>query len=173
MPQIEEIRKNRLKKLKAIEKAGILAFPAETKRTHTILAALKDFSGLCRWKREIVLAGRIRSLRIHGGSSFLHIEDGTGKIQAYLKKNRLGESGYNFFLDSFDVGDFIELRGVLFKTKKGEKTLEVFDFKILAKSLRPLPEKWHGLKDIEERYRKRYFSMSHFKYLSIFSKCSL
>jgi len=159
MPQIEEIRKNRLKKLKAIEKAGILAFPAETKRTHTILAALKDFSGLCRWKREIVLAGRIRSLRIHGGSSFLHIEDGTGKIQAYLKKNRLGESGYNFFLDSFDVGDFIELRGVLFKTKKGEKTLEVFDFKILTKSLRPLPEKWHGLKDIEERYRKRYLDL--------------
>jgi len=156
---IDEIRKTRLKKLKAIEKAGFLAYPAKTKRTHTIFEALKDFSKISRSKKEIILVGRIRSLRIHGGSSFINIEDGTGKIQAYFRKNRIGERSYKFFLDNFDIGDFIEVRGILFKTKKGEKTVDASDFKILTKNLRPLPEKWHGLKDIEERYRKRYLDL--------------
>jgi lysyl-tRNA synthetase class 2 len=98
-------------------------------------------------------------LREHGGSTFLHIEDGTEKIQAYFKKDRIGEKGYQFFLDNFDIGDFIEVRGILFKTKKGEKTIEAADFKILAKSLLPLPEKWHGLQDVEERFRKRYLDL--------------
>ncbi|GAI02668.1 unnamed protein product, partial [marine sediment metagenome] len=89
----------------------------------------------------------------------MHIEDGTGKIQAYFKENRLGARSYRFFLNNFDIGDFIETRGTLFKTKTGEKTIEASDFKMLAKSLLPLPEKWHGLKDVEERYRKRYLDL--------------
>jgi len=105
------------------------------------------------------LVGRIRSLRIHGGATFLHIEDGSGKIQAHFRKDKLGESGYKFFLDNFDIGDFIEVRGILFKTKKGEKTIEASNYKTLAKSLLPLPEKWHGLRDIEERFRKRYLDL--------------
>lgn len=159
MATIDELRKIRLKKLEAIKKAGILAYPEKTKRTHKVEEALKDFTNLEKIKREIILVGRIKSLRVHGGATFLHIEDGTGKIQAFFKKDRLGESGYNFFLDNFDIGDFIEVRGILFKTKKGEKTIEVADFKILAKSLLPLPEKWHGLTDIEERFRKRYLDL--------------
>jgi lysyl-tRNA synthetase class 2 len=159
MATIDELRKIRLKKLEAIRKTRILAYPEKTKRTHKIEEALKDFPQLARFKKEIVLVGRIRSLRIHGGATFFHIEDGTGRIQAYFKKNRLGESGYKFFLDNFDIGDFIEVKGVLFKTKKGERTIEGADFKMLAKSLLPLPEKWHGLKDIEERYRKRYLDL--------------
>jgi lysyl-tRNA synthetase class 2 len=155
----EKIRKIRLKKLKAVENAGFLAYPIKTKRTHKISEALKDFSDLSRKKKEIFLVGRIRLLRVHGGASFLHVEDGTGKIQAFFKKNRLGEKGYQFFLDNFDIGDFIEIRGILFETKKGEKTIEVNDFKMLAKSTLPLPGKWHGLKDIEERYRKRYLDL--------------
>ena len=159
MAQIEEIKKNRLKKLKAIEKAGISAYPSQTKRTHLISEALRDFLKLSKTKKEIVLVGRIRSLREHGGSTFLHFEDGTGKIQAYFKRDRLGEKGYQFFLENFDIGDFIEVRGILFQTRKGEKTIETYDFKILAKSLLPLPEKWHGLRDIEERFRKRYLDL--------------
>lgn len=159
MARLEDIRKNRLKKLKAIEKAGLLAYPGHTKRTHTIADALKNFSPLAQSKREIVLAGRIRSLREHGGSTFLHLDDGSAQIQAYFKKDRLGESGYKFFLDNFDIGDFIEVQGWLFKTKRGEKTIEVLDFKMLGKSLLPLPEKWHGLKDPEERFRKRYLDI--------------
>ncbi len=156
---IEEIRKIRLKKLKSIENAGFLAYPAKVKRTHEVAEALKNFSSLSRQKKEIVLVGRIKLLRVHGGSTFLHIKDGTGEMQAYFRKDKLGESAYKFFLNNFDIGDFIEIKGVLFKTKKGEKTIEAYDFKMLAKSLKPLPEKWHGLKEVEERYRKRYLDL--------------
>jgi len=159
MSTIDEIRKTRLKKLEAIQRAGFNAYPEKTKRTHTISQALKEFGALSRSKKELILAGRIKSLREHGGSTFLNIEDGTGKIQAYFKKDRIGEKGYKFFLENFDIGDFIEVRGILFKTKRGEKTIETADFKILAKGLSPLPEKWHGLQDIEERFRKRYLDL--------------
>ena len=159
MSSKNEIRKNRLKKLKAIESAGFSAYPLKTKRTHKIAQVLEEFNDFSKKKKEIILAGRIRLLRVHGGATFLHLEDGTGKIQAFFKKDRLGEKGYKFFLNNFDIGDFIETRGILFKTKKGEKTIEVSDFKMLAKSLLPLPEKWHGLKEIEERYRKRYLDL--------------
>jgi len=159
MATIDELRKIRLKKLEAIRKAGILAYPEKSKRTHKIDEVLKDFPNLAQSKKEIILVGRIKNLREHGKATFLDIEDGTAKIQAYFREDRIGESGYKFFLTNFDIGDFIEVRGILFKTKKGEKTIEVADFKILAKSLLPLPEKWHGLKDIEERFRKRYLDL--------------
>ena len=159
MATIEEIKKVRLKKLEALKRAQILPYPGKTKRTHTIKEALKNFTKLSRSKKEIVLAGRIRSLRIHGGASFFDIEDGTGKIQAFLRKDMVGPKAYQFFLDHFDIGDFVETRGLLFKTKRGEKTIGVADYKMLAKSLLPLPEKWHGLKDIEERFRKRYLDL--------------
>jgi lysyl-tRNA synthetase class 2 len=97
-------------------------------------------------------------MRPHGGSCFAQIEDASGKIQIYFKKDILGEK-YDFFLENFDVGDFIETKGKLFLTKKGEKTLEAHEFKMLAKILRPLPEKWHGLKDLEERSRRRYLDL--------------
>ena len=114
----ENIKKIRLKKLKAIERAGFLAYPSSTKRTHKIEDVLKDFTTIFNSEKEIILSGRIRSIREHGGSCFLNFEDGTGNIQAYFKKNNLGEKSYQFFLDNFDIGDFIEIRGVLFKTKK-------------------------------------------------------
>ena len=125
MAIINELRKIRLRKLEAIRKAGLLAYPGKARRTHKIEGALKDFSNLARAKKEIVLVGRIRSLREHGRATFLHIEDGTGKIQAYFREDRIGERGYKFFLDNFDIGDFIEVRGILFKTKKGERTIDV------------------------------------------------
>jgi len=159
MATIEELRKIRLKKLKAIQEAGFLVYPEKTKRTHQIIEAIRNFSSLCDSEKEIILAGRIISFRQHGGSTFLDITDGNRRIQSYFKKDRLGELGYKFFLDNFDIGDFIEVRGILFKTQKGEKTIEVSDFKMLAKSLLPLPEKWHGLKDVEERFRKRYLDL--------------
>jgi lysyl-tRNA synthetase class 2 len=155
----DKIKKSRLRKLEKIRNFGLSVYPAATKRTHKIAEAIKSFTTFSRSKKEIILTGRIRLLRIHGGSAFVHIEDGTGMIQAYFKKDRLGEKSYKFFLDNFDIGDFVEIRGVLFKTKKGEKTLEASGFKMLAKSLLPLPEKWHGLQDIEERFRKRYLDL--------------
>jgi len=159
MATLEELRKIRLKKLEKIKKALISPYPQKVKRTHTILQVLKNFSKLKKSKKEIFLVGRIRAMRIHGGATFFDFEDGTGKIQAFLKKDKVGPKAYEFFINNFDIGDFIQVRGILCKTKKGEKTIEVSDFKILSKSLRPLPEKWHGLKDVEERFRKRYLDL--------------
>jgi len=156
MATIDEIRKNRLKKLENIRKAGIEPYPAKSKRTHTINEAVSDFKKLAKSEKKIVLVGRIRLLRPHGKSCFIQFQDGTGQFQAYFKQDVVGEKRYNFFIDNFDIGDFIEIRGSLFKTKTGEKTIRAKSFKILAKSLLPLPEKWSGLKDEEERFRKRY-----------------
>ncbi len=159
MATIEEIRKARLQKLERIQKKGLLAYPGQVKRTHALSELLKGFVVLSKAQKEVTAVGRIRTMREHGGSTFFHIEDGTASMQAYLKEDRVGEVPYRFFLENIDIGDFVQLRGVLFSTKKGEKTIEVADCKILAKSLLPLPEKWHGLKDEEERYRKRYLDL--------------
>ena len=154
---IDDIRQGRLKKLKSIESAGLLAYPIETKRTHTCCEALSNFSKLA--KKELFLVGRIMSLRQHGALCFSHIEDESGKMQLLFKKDGLGPKGYEFFLDHFDIGDFIQVKGELFMTKRGEKTLAVSDYKMLSKSLLPLPEKWHGLKDVDDRFRKRYLDI--------------
>ncbi len=156
---LKDIRKNRIKKIKELEIEGYKSYPIFTKRTHQIKEALENFSKLTREKKEVILVGRIRSKREHGKITFFHFEDGTGKIQGVLKLDKVGEKKYQIFLKYFDIGDFIETRGVLFKTKKGEKSIEVMDFKLLSKSILPLPEKWHGLKDVEERFRKRYLDL--------------
>ncbi|MCD6550401.1 lysine--tRNA ligase [bacterium] len=156
---LSDIRKNRLKKLKRLRDLRINPYPQKVKRTHLIKEVIDKFGVLAKASEEIILDGRIFSIREHGGSTFIHFGDESGKMQAYFKRDRLGPEGYKFFLDNFDIGDFIEVRGFLFKTKRGEKTIEVYDFRMLAKSLLPLPEKWHGLKDVEERYRKRYLDL--------------
>lgn len=159
MSSIEAIRKNRLKKLQNIQKAKVNPYPAKTQRTHSCQVALDNFEELAVAQSQIILAGRLRSIREHGGSTFAHLEDDSGKIQLYFKRDKLGKKQYQFFQDNLDIGDFIQATGVLFTTKKGEKTLEVKDYQILAKGLRPLPEKWHGLKDVEERFRQRYLDL--------------
>ncbi len=159
MQSFTEIRRARLQKLEDLKNRGINPYPASSHRTHTIGEVLENFETLAREGKEVVLAGRIRLLREHGKSCFFNFEDFSGKIQAYLKIDEVGEEKYRLFLKDFDIGDFIEVRGVLFLTKKGERTLLVKDFRMLAKSLRPLPDKWHGLKDVEERYRKRYLDL--------------
>ena len=156
MANLSEIRKTRIRKLKKIISAGLDPYPANTKRTHTIAEAVKSFSKL----KSIVLAGRIMTIRGHGGAVFLDLKDGTGKMQVLLRKNKIGEKGFKLFNDIIDIGDFIEVKGGLIKTKTGEKTLEAVNFNILSKSLVPLPEKWHGLKDVDERYRKRYVDLA-------------
>ncbi|OGZ78510.1 MAG: lysine--tRNA ligase [Candidatus Staskawiczbacteria bacterium RIFOXYD2_FULL_37_9] len=169
MPTIEELRKIRVEKLKKLQDAGILAYPAKTGRTHSIAEALKNFvkfskapasaKASARRGKRIVLAGRIMALRGHGGATFLDINDGSGKIQVIIKTDKVGEKGYQFFLDVFDIGDFVEIKGTLFTTTRGEKTIEAEDYKMLSKSLLTLPEKWHGIQDVEEKLRKRYLDI--------------
>lgn len=162
MPTIEELRKVRIEKIKKLQAAGLLAYPASTKRDHSVAEVLENFkklSGGILGKKTIVLAGRIMAKRGQGGLTFIDINDGTGKLQALIKEDKLGQKGYQFFLDVFDIADFVEIKGTLFTTQKGEKTLEVADYKMLAKALLPLPEKWHGIQDVEEKLRKRYLDI--------------
>jgi len=149
----------RLERLQKIRQAGVNPYPKEVKRTGAIGLVVEDFDKLSQSGQSITLAGRIRSIRLHGGSCFIHLEDESGKIQAYFKKDEISEKNYDFFTNFFDVGDFIQVSGNLFLTKRGEKTLLVKTYKILAKALLPLPEKWHGLTDTEIRFRKRYLDL--------------
>jgi lysyl-tRNA synthetase class 2 len=106
----------------------------------------------------VTLAGRTLSLRGHGKASFAHIKDRTGRIQIYVRQDTVGESAYGLFR-RIDVGDFLGVRGRLFRTKTGELTVHVDSLALLAKALRPLPDKWHGLSDVEVRYRQRYIDL--------------
>lgn len=153
---LRKIRLDKLKKLRLLEKNP---FPSTSERTHTISDALANFEELSKKETRITCAGRIRSIREHGGSTFFHFEDATGSIQGYLKRDVVGSETYAFFQNIFDIGDIAEFSGTLFVTKRGEKTLLVSDFRMLAKALLPLPDKWHGLRDVEERFRKRYLDL--------------
>lgn len=159
MASLQELKKTRLAKAATLKKTGVNPYPLASRRTHSCHQAARDFTSISRQAQEIILVGRLISIRVQGGAGFAHIQDGTGHFQIFFKKDALGEKKYQSFIKYFDIGDFIEARGTLFKTKKREKTLKAVDFKMLAKSLLPLPDKWYGLKDIEERFRKRYLDL--------------
>ncbi len=158
MIEIEEegARRTRLKRLR---QAGIDPYPARVLRTHTAAAFLGLHDTLLSNQTPVTVVGRIRTLRKHGGLTFVHIEDGSSRLQLVIKKDVLGSDAYTFFHDTVDVGDFLEVTGVAFTTQKGELSLSVQRARIIAKSILPLPEKWHGLSDVETRYRKRYLDL--------------
>jgi lysyl-tRNA synthetase class 2 len=153
----EDIIKTKLSKLENLKSFGMDPYPEKTAKSISNGAALEQFDSLA--STEITLAGRVRSLRPMGGSAFAHIEDGSGKIQLFLNKKNIPEEKYKLFVNNIEVGDFVEARGKLFKTKQDEKTLEVTDWKILSKILRPVPTEYYGMKDQEELLRKRYLDL--------------
>lgn len=150
----------RLQKLQKIKELGLNPYPSwgQDKR-QLIEDILADFERLAEREEEICLAGRLRGLRGHGGSTFANLEDQSGRIQIYFKKDETGEDAYQLFTGCIDLGDFVAVQGRLFETKRGEKTLLVKKWQLLAKSLLPLPEKFHGLADVETRYRQRYLDL--------------
>ena len=148
----------RLAKLARFEERGMPVYPARVKRTHSAAEALAAFQS-ANAEEVVRVAGRLVSIRVMGKSAFAHVEDGSGRIQLYLQKNRLGDEVYDTFKQNFDVGDFIAVAGTLFQTRTGEITIRVQGYDLAAKALRPLPEKWHGLKDTETRYRQRYLDL--------------
>jgi len=153
----EDILKTKLEKLEQIKNSGMEIYPEKTQRGLKNLEALRDFDKL--QDQEIILAGRVKSMRPMGGSAFAHIEDGTAKIQLFLNKNNIPEEKFKLFAKAIEIGDFIEAQGKLFKTKQEEKTLEVHDWKMLSKNIRPIPTEYYGLKDTEELLRKRYLDL--------------
>ncbi len=156
---LEDIREERIKKAEAIRSAGVDPYPADTGAVLPTADAKKKFATLAKSKKEISVAGRLMARRGHGGSTFFDVADASGTLQAYAKEDVLGAEQYRLFSDTVDIGDFLRISGTLFLTKKEEKTIEVHSWAMLAKSLRPLPEKWHGLQDVEERFRRRYLDL--------------
>jgi lysyl-tRNA synthetase class 2 len=153
MSMIENIRKSRIEKVKEFEKRGINPYPSKSKRdtmANDIVSDYKGFEG-----NEVTVSGRIMLFRDLGKIAFLKLKDYSGEIQLYLRKETLGEEFWKD-LKLFDVGDFVDARGVVCKTKTGEISVEVQTLDILAKSIRPLPEKWVGLQDEDKRFRQRY-----------------
>src|SRR3989344_8333306 len=152
MEPIEKLRKIRLEKLGKIKKLKIDPYPAKSNKKHSVFDVLNSLG------KNVQTAGRLMAIRGHGGSSFADLVDESGKIQLFFSKSQL--SGVSSqLLELLDIGDFIEVGGKVDKTKAGEITIFVDSFNILTKSARPLPSSWYGLKDVEERNRKRYLDL--------------
>jgi lysyl-tRNA synthetase class 2 len=156
--RLERITEQRLDSLSRIRARGLDPYPHSYHLSHTVREAITLFEQQGENSQDISLAGRIMSKRSIGKMSFLDIRDSSGKIQLSLRYDLLGRERYEFLQD-IDIGDIVGAKGKLFRTKAGELTLEVSDFAMLCKSLRPLPEKWHGLADVEKRYRQRYLDL--------------
>jgi lysyl-tRNA synthetase class 2 len=153
-------REQRLTKLGRLREQGIDPYPARVDRTHTTAEALAAFEAQGEGEETAVkVAGRLVSVRVMGKSTFAHLADGSGRLQIYLRQNSLGEEAYTLFRKEVEVGDFISAEGALFRTRTGEVTVRVDAWQLLAKALLPLPEKWHGLKEVETRYRQRYLDL--------------
>lgn len=158
MAVLEE-RAVRIKKLQDISSKGLIAYPSKAERTHTCYQCIVQFDDLVTDCAVVSVVGRIKAIRRHGGSLFLTIEDSTSSLQAYIRKDDVSADEFVLAKEYLDLGDFLEVRGTLFRTKMGEKTVHASQIKLLCKALLPLPEKWHGLSDVEVRYRKRYLDL--------------
>ncbi|MBU1046945.1 lysine--tRNA ligase [Patescibacteria group bacterium] len=155
MASLEEIKQTRLEKKNKLEQKGINPYPADVDFSHSLKEVIEKFEE----NLEVKLVGRIMSLRGQGALLFFNFFDGTETFQGVLKKDIIGDDKFDFFEEVVDIGDFIEVSGKLFTTKRGQQSVEVSDWRIISKTLRPLPEKWHGLQDIEQKYRKRYLDV--------------
>ncbi|MFA9492008.1 MAG: lysine--tRNA ligase [Anaerolineales bacterium] len=172
MEEQSELERIRMEKLEAYRDRGMEAFPARVERTHTTLGAVQAFeSGEDETEITAVIVGRIRSIREMGKVIFSHVEDGMGQLQLFLRKDDIGGESFNIFREQFDLGDFIEAKGVMFRTRTGEVTLKVGEFRMLAKALMSLPasktEEVDGERvvhsafaDPEARYRQRYADLA-------------
>lgn len=155
MDEINEFMQQRIDKLNALKEIGIEPYGRKFNKVSSIEDLVRDFTE----GASVETAGRITALREHGKSSFLDLRDAGGRIQVYIKSNSIGDESYNNIFKKLDIGDILGVKGQLFKTRTGEITINAEIITVLAKGLRPLPEKWHGLKDVEIRYRQRYVDL--------------
>ncbi|OGP32107.1 MAG: lysine--tRNA ligase [Deltaproteobacteria bacterium GWC2_42_11] len=154
---------NRIKKLEDLRNCGVNPYPNDSKVKDTTQDIVDKFGSLSKEELDakndtVIVAGRIIAIRDFGKASFIHIQDRKGRIQAYIKKDIIGDEAYNLY-KHIDIGDIVGASGRVFRTKTNELTIEIKGLRLLTKSLRPLPEKWHGLTDIETRYRQRYVDL--------------
>jgi lysyl-tRNA synthetase class 2 len=159
MAGIEEIRTERLRKLAILQEAGRAAYPNKIPRSHTLAEIRANFSTLEPTKKDVSVSGRVMAVRGQGAIQFVVLNDGTAKLQVVFKKDTIGDGEMAFFGSVIDVGDFISVTGELFVTQRGEESVLVKSWVMGAKSLLPLPEKFHGLEDEDVKLRKRYLDI--------------
>ena len=158
MEETKDLIQQRREKLDEIRQLGINPYPHKYEPTHTTAALHSDFADTTHTPdatQHVRIAGRIMTKRDHGKSSFAHLQDSEGRIQIYVRRDTIGPETYKAYR-RFDTGDIVGAEGTLFRTRTGELTLLVDALHLLSKSIRPLPEKWHGLQDKQTRYRQRY-----------------
>jgi len=161
--ELNDLLKVRRDKMSSLREQGIDPFGKRYERSHSAKQIVEQYEQFSKEELEeknlsVKIAGRIMTKRGKGKAGFAHIQDLSGQIQIYVRKDTVGEEQYEIF-DSADLGDIIGIEGKVFKTKVGELSIKATDFRLLTKSLRPLPEKFHGLKDVEQRYRQRYLDL--------------
>jgi len=159
MSRIDEIKQIREQKISILRDAGMEPFANSVQRDVTLKELELRFNDFLTDANEISVVGRVMAIRGQGAISFVVLNDGTAEFQAVLKKDEIQEKQFSLFRDTVDLGDFIEVRGELFKTERGQSSILMNSWKMATKSLLPLPEKWAGLQDVEERYRKRYLDI--------------
>lgn len=152
MPTIGELRKTRIEKLEALKKRGVNPYPATVQRGQTVVQA-RESDGA-----QVSIVGRVRGLRGHGKIMFADFADASGKVQLVFKKDSIAAEVFDL-LSQVDIGDFLSVQGTVGKTQAGEVSVFISDFQVISKSLRPLPDEWYGLKDVEERYRRRHLDL--------------
>ena len=160
---LDQLIAQRRRNLSALQESGVVAYPYRFERTHTLAQLLDHYAPLEAEKESadhVSTAGRLMTVRDMGKSCFANIASGDRKMQIYVKKDVVGEEPYKLFQKQLDLGDFIGVEGTMFRTRTQELTLRVAKLTLLSKSLRPLPEKFHGLKDVETRYRERELDLA-------------
>ncbi|MDI6776704.1 MAG: lysine--tRNA ligase [Syntrophales bacterium] len=158
-----ELLRKRMEKIASLKADGIELYSNDVQFRDTTASILSRFAkmdhdSLARINERSTLAGRLMAVRNFGKAAFIDLQDRKGRIQGYINKNTLGENAFSLF-KRLDIGDIIFIAGKVFKTKTGELTIEVDELRLLSKAIRPLPEKWHGLTDVETRYRQRHLDL--------------
>jgi len=156
---INDEYQQRLAKLERLKQQNIDPYPARSQKNTSVADFLKNFDKLLDSQKKVVMAGRVVSIRLQGGSCFLHFEDFSGRVQGFVRKDNIGEEQYQIFTDSVDSGDFLQITGTAFQTKTKEPTILASSFTILSKALLPLPDQYYGIKDPDLRFRKRYLDL--------------
>jgi lysyl-tRNA synthetase class 2 len=157
--ELSELEQQRLEKSNRLRARGVEPYPHRAERTHSAAEALAAFVAVEAEgvTPQVTVVGRIvGGMREMGKAAFTHLEDGSGRLQLYIRLDELGQEAFEHFRKDYDISDFVQATGSVFRTRSGEITLRVRALRMLAKALHPLPEKWHGLKDVETRYRQRY-----------------
>ncbi len=159
LPDHNDLIETRYRKAEAMREAGIEPYPAKAEAGDTAAEVLARAEVLMESGDVVSLLGRVMGVRSFGKAAFFHLRDRTGQVQVYIKKNIVTEECFRLYKEFLDGGDLVHVTGRLFRTKTGELTVEAAELRIAAKAVRQLPEKWHGFRDVESRYRQRYVDL--------------